>query len=820
MRILLLPSAYYPHKGGVEEVTRHLAASYSRMGHAVLVVAPLWPHSLPVSESVAGQRVVRLAMPLPARHWRSLASFLLRVIPSVGRLLSIGRGWRPDVVHVQCVGPNGLYALVLASLLRLPLIVTSQGEQTMDAGRLYERSAVQRWVLRCLLRRANQITACSADALRNLAPYGTVTSTAAVVPNGVDLAELQQGSRTPPHAQPYIFAIGRHVWNKGFDVLLRAYARVAREYGDVDLILAGDGPEHANLTALAINRAFVATYFRHCCFFVLPSLREPFGIVILEAMAAGKAVIVTRAGGVPEIIRHDHTGLLIPAGDDVALVTALEQLLRDPARATELGRAGAQIVSHRYAWDKVAASYLTLYNHIRSQLGAPDTKSPSRRGKTASASPDRAGAPHVSTRASRADLVCIGQEDWDEIWRRNQFLVAGLARVGATHRTLFVEQPCDVTYALRTGALFAAGSAQRRKLALALKGPRACADAPGLWLLTPVKLLPNSMPLPRDANQRLERLQVRRAMGMLRMRRPLFWTQNPEAAHWVARLDAALTIYDATDDWSLLDGPRGWLEVVRGGQEQLARGTDVVLACSAALCAKWRVLNANTHLIPNGVDGARFGHVGHLSLPPEVARLSRPVLGYTGTLHDERVDVDLICRVAAARPDWQLVFIGPDMLTPASRARLGSCPNIRLLGPRPYHALPAYMSAFCVCLLPHRVTPFTESLNPIKIYEYLATGLPTVSTPVATARDFGDVIYLADTPEAFIAQVECALAEADGLLRQRRRARARASSREERVAALCQILRLGPQAPASRAGPAGPANQAVYQRAPGGGFST
>lgn len=783
MKLLLLTSAYHPYKGGVEEVVRQLARACNDKGHQVLVVAPRWPRSLPQSETVDGQLVLRLPMPLPSRHARSLASFLLWFPGAVMRTLYIGWRWRPDVVHVQCVGPNGLYALVLSWLLRTPLVVTSQGEQTMDATKVYERSAVQRWILRRLLRRAGAVTACSADALHNLAPYGPITAPTSVIPNGVDPAEFLQPAPASPHTRPYVLAIGRHVWNKGFDVLLRAYATLAARYPDVDLVVAGDGPEHDGLVTLArelgiadrvvfpgrTDRAMTATLFHHAQLFVLPSLHEPFGIVNLEAMTAGKAVIATRAGGVPEIVHEGQNGLLVPPGDATALAGAIETLLRDPTHAEALGQVGARLVREQYTWERVASSYLKLYDQVLS-----------RRTTT--------GDVRAADASVRRDLLCIGQEDWDEIWRRNQFLLAGLAHAGETRRILFVERPCDVTHGLRTRGLLRSGSEQQAKLARALEGPRRGADAPGLWLLTPFKLLPNSLPASRRVNEWLERTQVSRALHKLGMRQDVLWTQNPGAAHWLAHSGAALTVYDATDDWSAMDGPAGWVEVVRRGQEALAYRADVVLACSQALFDKWSRLNAHTHLVPNGVDVAHFARVGQAPLPADVAHITGPVLGYTGTLHDERVDVELIYRVASERPDWRLVFVGPDYLSAPSRTRLAALPNVHLLGPRSYEELPAYMGLFDVCIIPHRVTPFTESLNPIKIYEYLATGLPIVSTPVATVRDLPDVVYLARDAAQFVARAADALAERDEDRRAKRRRLAEQNSWQRRVDAVILAL--------------------------------
>lgn len=390
MRTLLLTSAYHPHKGGVEEIVRQLAREYRRCGHQALIVTPRWPRTLPASEMVEDQLVLRVPMPLPSRsHPRSMASFLFRFLPSVARMLYIGWRWRPDLLHINCAGPNGLYGLILAQALSLPTVVTSYGEQTVDAGRLYERSATMRWTLRRLLHGADAVTADSANALANLALYGFAPAAGIVMHNGIDLEEFTQAAPTSSHERPYIFALGRHVTTKGFDVLLRAYAQLAPRFPDVDLVIAGDGPERQRLVTLAgelglqdrvifpgrTDRTRTVQYFAHARLFVLPSLRESFPVVNLEAMAAGRPVVVTNVGGVAELVRDGQNGLVVPSADPAALAGALERLLDDPPFAAMLAEAGARYVRAERTWEKVAASYLALYEDVIARRHAA-TQSP------------------------------------------------------------------------------------------------------------------------------------------------------------------------------------------------------------------------------------------------------------------------------------------------------------------------------------------------------------------------------------------------------------------------------------------------------------
>jgi glycosyltransferase involved in cell wall biosynthesis len=143
------------------------------------------------------------------------------------------------------------------------------------------------------------------------------------------------------------------------------------------------------------------------------------------------------------------------------------------------------------------------------------------------------------------------------------------------------------------------------------------------------------------------------------------------------------------------------------------------------------------------------------------------MVGYVGQIAD-KLDFELVEALARARPRWSFVFVGDVWETRRVQARaLDALPNVHFLGRRAYHELPGYLRAFDVCAMPHRCTPLTRSMDPIKLYDYLATGKPIVSTPVAGIERFRDVIYVGDTAQAFVAGVESALQEPPAL-RERR----------------------------------------------------
>jgi glycosyltransferase involved in cell wall biosynthesis len=180
-----------------------------------------------------------------------------------------------------------------------------------------------------------------------------------------------------------------------------------------------------------------------------------------------------------------------------------------------------------------------------------------------------------------------------------------------------------------------------------------------------------------------------------------------------------------------------------------------VVVCSPDL-ARSRGASRPVELIPNGVDVGLFRTAR--PRPPDLP--PAPVALYVGTLHTWRIDIPLVIELAESLPDVEVVLVGPNNLPGEVSDQLERVPGIHILGARPYEQIPAYMQHADVIVIPHLVNPFTESLDPIKAYECLAAGRPTVSTPVAGFRELGPPIVIADRSR-FVEATEAALATAD-----------------------------------------------------------
>lgn len=396
------------------------------------------------------------------------------------------------------------------------------------------------------------------------------------------------------------------------------------------------------------------------------------------------------------------------------------------------------------------------------------------------------------------DLIFVSLENWDGIWRRNQFLCASLARRFPEKKILFVGLTRDVTNDLRNRRLPTLDSAEET-----------VPELPNITITRPLKLLPNTLGWGRRFNERLFRAHVRDSARRLGMKSPLLWLNPHSAVHMVGRMDESCVVYDVTDDWTQFKQSPEMERLTIAQDNALCRRADAVIVCSQQLYDLKRDLARNLHLVPNGVDAAHYREAldGIGPLPEPADRWASPVIGYTGTIHPERVDVTLIESLARSFPQGTIALVGPDMLSATDRERLLAHPNIALIGPIPYLNLPKIMRAFDVCITPHRMTPFTESLNPIKLWEYLAAGKPIVSTDIAGFRDYPQFVRLARDSDSFVHAIEKALLE-DPSVREARRAEACRHSWEAR---LDQILQLLPSLNSDNS--AGPKNSAKRELA-------
>ncbi len=292
-----------------------------------------------------------------------------------------------------------------------------------------------------------------------------------------------------------------------------------------------------------------------------------------------------------------------------------------------------------------------------------------------------------------------------------------------------------------------------RKLGEVLCGLRS--PRRNLYVLTPLVVPLPGFAWARRVNRELLLCQIRRAMDRLR-RGPLqIWSFTPDVAYALGHFGEEKTVYYCVDDHASFTG-YDRQQVLRD-EEDLCRRADLVVTTSMVLQKAKEPWNPNTILVPHGVDYEHFSKAvtNNLPTPGDIADIPHPRLGFFGLIRDW-VDLDLLAEIARMRPDWHIVMIG-DADSSVDLAKYRPIPNIHFLGRRPYADLPAYCRQFDVGLIPFKVNELTRAVNPIKLREYLAAGLPVVSTPMLEVQRYSRLISTADSPSAFALALDAVL---------------------------------------------------------------
>jgi phosphatidyl-myo-inositol alpha-mannosyltransferase len=357
MKILQTCPYSWNSYGGVQNHVAGLADHLTRRGHEVLILAPGEAGSADGLVSLVGR-------PLPVPYNRSIARICPSLI-SAAKVAAALRRFTPDVVHVhEPFAPStSMFAALFADA---PLVATFHAYA--DRAALFGLAGP---MLRRIWRRLDvplAVSTATATLLRTR--FGLHAD---VLPNGIDLESFRgvDPAAQPPGAR--LLFVGRLDARKGFPVMIRAFAGLADRLPDVSLVVVGDGRDRDAVLSLAPDvrrrvtmlgatpRADVLACYAAADIFIGPATgSESFGIVLLEAMAAGLPVVASDIAGYRDVVRHDVEGLLVPPGDAAALGSAAARILADPTLAARLARAG-RARARDFSWDTLVARVETRY---------------------------------------------------------------------------------------------------------------------------------------------------------------------------------------------------------------------------------------------------------------------------------------------------------------------------------------------------------------------------------------------------------------------------------------------------------------------------
>jgi glycosyltransferase involved in cell wall biosynthesis len=351
------------------------------------------------------------------------------------------------------------------------------------------------------------------------------------------------------------------------------------------------------------------------------------------------------------------------------------------------------------------------------------------------------------------DFVSFSLNYWEDLWQSRHQIMLALAQ---NHRVLFVSPPFSLREVLsrpEEGSLPKSGLIHRQA---------------NLRTLVFSKFLFQTYRFPRVEKlmNHLRQMQVRRVMKKSGFQDTVLFIWHPQFAELVGTLGEALTCYYVDDEFSAYagDSKQRAQEILKQEGELLRRADLVFANGPVLLAAKNKYGNAIS--VPMTADFELFSRsrLAETTVPQDLEAIPHPRIGYIGNLND-KVDFALLIQLANARSNWSFILVGPinirgvDVLSDFEVLR--RLPNVYLLGSKPRESLPNYIKGFDVCTLCYRQHGWANSVYPLKLHEYLASGKPCVGSGLASLRDFSEVVRIAETPQEWLEAIQSAIADKD-----------------------------------------------------------
>ena len=314
----------------------------------------------------------------------------LLFISAYRSFLKLVKEKKPDILHAHWILPNGFIAARVSKVTGIPLLIQTHGSDVFTA----EKNSLFRFMARYAASQAHYIVSPSPDHITRLCAIGIEKSKIGLVPNTVeadfsgsvsqDDTDRLKKTLGIPGDHSVVLAMGRMVYVKGFDFLLEAFQKVAREQQNVTLVLAGDGVLYDNIREIsrkleihdrvimpgAVSRQNVPVYFKMADIFVAPSIRHESGavdglpVVVPEAMASGLPVIASNVGGIPVLIKNGHNGILVRERDVDAIAGSIINLLNDHNKRKQFGERSRHIIDKSVNYNTISDYFSMLYEEI------------------------------------------------------------------------------------------------------------------------------------------------------------------------------------------------------------------------------------------------------------------------------------------------------------------------------------------------------------------------------------------------------------------------------------------------------------------------
>lgn len=322
-------------------------------------------------------------IPNMKRYWYARFLMPLLIVSEFLHALRIVKKERIGAIHAHWIVPQGFVAAIIKKFTGVPYIVTAHAGDVFPL-----KSRLLRWFGKVALKNASYCTVNSNATKQAVVEVANVPVD--IIPMGVDLAAFSPAKKSGAIRKrygihgPFIFTVGRMAEKKGFKYLIEAMPKILEKLPEAKLVLIGDGPERRGLEKLTnelnlgssvvfagkVTHKELENWYATADVFVLPSIvtsdgdTEGLGVVFLEAIASGTPVVGSNVGGIPDIIRHNQTGLLVPQKEPAALAGAIVRVLADSKLKVRLTKNAMKFVKERFTWELVAERFAELFRKI------------------------------------------------------------------------------------------------------------------------------------------------------------------------------------------------------------------------------------------------------------------------------------------------------------------------------------------------------------------------------------------------------------------------------------------------------------------------
>lgn len=378
------------------------------------------------------------------------------------------------------------------------------------------------------------------------------------------------------------------------------------------------------------------------------------------------------------------------------------------------------------------------------------------------------------------NIIILSSADWDAtLWTNKQHIASRLAEC---NRVLYIEslglrRPVPSSRDIRRMI--------RRLLAFlsVIRKPQK-----NVYVFSPVILPYYGNPAINRINHWLLMMYIRLLEQMLHFSSPILWSYLPNGCFLCGKLGEKLALYHCVDDISRFPGVS---DRIMEMERKFLLSADITIVTSSSLFDAKRAYSPRIYLMTNVADYSHFSHAQEdLPIPDDMKGIPHPIAGFFGAMDDYKFDFSLVRYAAERLPDVSFVLIGPVGLTDEGKGRtMLNLSNIYLLGKRDYSVLPSYLRLFDVCLIPFLVNDYTLSVFPMKLFEYLSSGKPVVTTSLPSLEGYRDLVYISGSFDEFVENIREALGERLPDISKKRIALAKLNSWEVRLDEISKVIK-------------------------------